>query len=71
MEQEQRDAIETEIATRKQLLAQTDYKALKFAEGAISEKDYSETRKLRQGHRDAINDLEAQLAELDAVEAEE
>ena len=33
--------IESEIAVRKQMLAGTDYQALKFAEGAISNEDYA------------------------------
>lgn len=35
---ERKKAIESEIAGLKQLLTGTDYKALKFAEGQISEK---------------------------------
>lgn len=54
-------AIESEIAGLKQILTSTDYKALKFAEGQISEKDYEETRQQRQVLRDRINELEAEL----------
>ena len=43
---ERKKAIESEIAGLKQLLTGTDYKALKFAEGQISEKDYAETKQL-------------------------
>ena len=41
---ERKMAIESEIAGLKQILTSTDYKALKFAEGQISEKDYEETK---------------------------
>ncbi len=56
-----RASIESEIVGLKQILTSTDYKALKFAEGQISEKDYAETKKQRQQLRDKINELEAEL----------
>ena len=49
---------EMHIAELKQLLADTDYKAIKYAEGFISEADYAETRTQRQAWRDEINQLE-------------
>jgi hypothetical protein len=55
------DTIQAEINANKQLLAQTDYQALKFAEGAISEEDYAPVRAKRQAWRDKVNELEAQL----------
>ena len=58
---EKKMAIESEIAGLKQILTSTDYKALKFAEGQISEKDYAETKQQRQALRDRINELEAGL----------
>lgn len=58
---EKKMAIESEIAGLKQILTSTDYKALKFAEGQISEKDYAETKQQRQALRDRINELEAEL----------
>lgn len=61
---ERKMAIESEIAGLKQILTSTDYKALKFAEGQISEKDYEETKQQRQLLRDKINELEA---EMDAI----
>lgn len=57
---ERKIAIESEIAGLKQILTSTDYKALKFAEGQIPEKDYEETRQQRQLIRDKINELEAE-----------
>lgn len=58
---EKRMEIESEITGLKQILASTDYKALKYAEGQISEKDYEETKQERQSLRDKINELEAEL----------
>lgn len=60
--EERKMSIESEIAGLKQILASSDYKALKFAEGQISEKDYEETKQERQSLRDKINELEAELA---------
>lgn len=53
--------IQSEIAGLKQILASSDYKALKFAEGQISEADYEETKQQRQNLRDKINELEEEL----------
>ena len=50
-----------EIETLKQLLANSDYKAIKYAEGQISEEDYVPIRLQRQSYRDRINELEALL----------
>lgn len=44
-------------------LAATDYQALKYSEGWIAEKDYTEIKANRQSWRDAINQLQAQLEE--------
>lgn len=44
-------------------LAATDYQALKYSEGWITEKDYTEIKATRQSWRDAINQLQAQLKE--------
>lgn len=56
--------VQSEINGLKQLLAATDYKALKHADGAISDKDYEPIRAERQKLRDHINDLEQKLEEL-------
>lgn len=60
--------LESEITGLKQILASTDYKVLKFAEGQISASDYEETKQQRQALRDKINELEL---ELEAIESEE
>lgn len=47
-----------EIEMLKEQLAQTDYKAIKYAEGWISEAEYAPIREERQAIRDRINELE-------------
>ena len=47
-----------QIAILKQQLADTDYKAIKFAEGMINAEDYAETKAQRQAWREQINALE-------------
>lgn len=49
------------IAELKQHLADTDYKAIKYAEGLISAEDYAEMKAQRQAWRDEINKLEHEL----------
>lgn len=56
-----REQIEAEIRGLQQLLTATDYKALKHADGVISDEEYEETRQLRINYRQQINDLEAEL----------
>lgn len=46
------------IAELKSLLAQTDYQAIKYAEGQLSASEYAEMKKQRQAWRDEINLLE-------------
>lgn len=50
------------IAELKSLLKATDYQAIKYAEGFISETDYAPIKAQRQAWRDEINALEAELA---------
>ena len=56
-----KDQYRLEIQQLKKQLSDTDYKAIKYAEGQISESEYSAIRELRQGYRDRINELEALL----------
>jgi hypothetical protein len=44
-------------------LKATDYKAIKYAEGELSESDYSPIREKRRQCRIRINELEKQLAD--------
>ena len=53
-----RDQYRLEIQQLKKQLSDTDYKAIKYAEGQISESEYSAIRAERQGYRDRINYLE-------------
>lgn len=46
------------ITELKRKLIETDYKAIKYAEGQISEEDYAPIKAERQSWRDEINELE-------------
>ena len=50
--------VEEQIAELKAQLAATDYKAIKYAEGWITEEEYAPIRAERQALRDKINVLE-------------
>ena len=52
---------EREIAELKANLAATDYQAIKYAEGLVSEADYAPIKEQRQAWRDRINLLEQTL----------
>lgn len=52
---------ETRISEFKKLLSESDYKALKYAEGIISESEYAVIKTQRQEWRNEINKLEEQL----------
>ena len=56
-----KDQYRLEIQQLKKQLSDTDYKAIKYAEGQISEEEYASVRAERQGYRDRINELEALL----------
>ena len=47
----------------KALLQATDYQAIKYAEGFISEVDYAQIKQVRQSYRNKINELEVQIGE--------
>lgn len=49
-----------EISELKAKLSQTDYQAIKFAEGWITADDYAPTKALRNSWRIRINELEVQ-----------
>ena len=49
-----------EISELKAKLAETDYQAIKFAEGWITADDYAPTKALRNSWRTRINELEVQ-----------
>ena len=56
-------SINRQIRELQDKLAATDYQALKYSEGWITEKEYTEIKANRQSWRDAINQLQAQLKE--------
>lgn len=51
------------IAELKKNLSESDYKALKFADGVLSEEEYAPTRAERQKWRDEINKIEETFSE--------
>lgn len=53
--------IVVKIDELKKKLQETDYKCLKYVDGALSKEEYEEVKKLRQSYRDEINKLEATL----------
>ena len=53
-----KDQYRLEIQQLKKQLSDSDYKAIKYAEGQISEEEYASVRAERQGYRDRINELE-------------
>ena len=50
---------EQEIAELKSKLDATDYQAIKYAEGFLTDEEYAEMKAQRQAWRDRINELEA------------
>lgn len=63
-----RTEAQAEINACKNLLVQTDYKALKHSDGALSDEEYEPTRVKRAELRERINHLEI---EMEAMPAEE
>ena len=56
------DEIQRKISKAKAKLSQTDYQAIKYFEGFISETDYAPIKAQRQAWRKEINDLEMSIA---------
>ena len=59
------EQINSEITALKQLLTNSDYKALKYSEGLISDIEYAETKTYRENLRAQINQLEEELTTID------
>ena len=59
----QREEYAAEIQELKRSLAGTDYKAIKYAEGVMTDEDYQATGIQRQAWRRRINELEALIGE--------
>lgn len=64
----EKDLLSQQISQKKWELSQTDYKAIKYAEGLLTEEEYAPIKAERQAMRDEINALQAQL---DALEKDE
>ena len=58
---DEKTVIQGEINELKQLLANSDYKAIKHSEGEMSEEEFAPVREQRQAWRVRINELEEQL----------
>lgn len=54
-------AINSEINELKKKLFDTDYKAIKYSEDLLTDKEYAEVKAQRQAWRDEINRLEEKL----------
>lgn len=55
------DEVQGEINALKQLLTNSDYKAIKHSEGEMSEEEYAPVREKRARWRERINELEKQI----------
>jgi len=57
--------LEAELLVKMNELKATDYKALKYSEGCYTEEEYAPVKAQRQQLRNEINNLRAQLEELE------
>lgn len=55
------ETVEEKIAKLKLELASTDYKCLKYVDGALTDKEYAEIKAHRAELREQINELEGSL----------
>ena len=62
---------QAEIIELKKYLCDTDYKAIKFAEGELSEEAYREDKSQRHDARVRINELESLIEELEKDKGQE
>lgn len=56
------------IEQYKLLLSETDYKAIKYAEGWYSEEEYKSTKELRESYREKIRECEEIINEFEGSE---
>ena len=68
---EKRFELGYKIIELKRKLRETDYKAIKYAEGELSAEEYAETKAQRKAWRAEINRLEVEIEVLKAEEASE
>lgn len=59
-----KEEIQNRINELKQLLKDSDYRAIKFAEGQYTKTEYAPYKEQRKAYRDEINQLEEELEEL-------
>lgn len=57
----QEQTVKNRITELKNLLAETDYQAIKYAEGQLSSNEYASMKAQRQAWRDEINELETEV----------
>ncbi len=57
-------SLKRKICVLKQNLSRTDYQALKFSDGALTEGEYASMRTQRQAWRDEINAAEEEIKSL-------
>ena len=62
---------QAEIIELKKYLSDTDYKAIKYAEGEITESDYREVKSQRHDARVRINELESLTEQLEKGKEQE
>ena len=62
---------QSEILELKKYLSDTDYKAIKYAEGEITESDYQEVKSQRHDARVRINELESMIEQLEKGKEQE
>ena len=61
----EKDLLNQRLWQLKGELQATDYKCLKFVDGALTEEEYAEVRIARQALRDQINEVQAEIDALD------
>ena len=62
--QQQIGCLKRKICVLKQNLSRSDYQALKFSDGALTEEEYASMRAQRQAWRDEINAAEEEIKSL-------
>lgn len=62
--QQQMGSLKRKICVLKQNLSRSDYQALKFSDGALTEAEYASMRAQRQAWRDEINAAEEEIRAL-------
>lgn len=62
---------QSEIIELKKYLSDTDYKAIKYAEGEITESDYQEVKSQRHDARVRVNELESMIEQLEKGKEQE